>query len=99
MWPETPTSRKLMQNLTVEVAQDHIDRIAKAKKPIFGLAELISNSVDADATEVKIRLNRNSLNGIDSIEVSDNGLGITMEDAQAGFGRLGGSWKQTERQT
>jgi hypothetical protein len=39
------------------------------------------------------------MNAIESIEVSDNGLGITMEDAQAGFGRLGGSWKQTERQT
>jgi hypothetical protein len=99
MWLETRISGKSMQTLTVEVAQDHIDRIAKAKKPIFGLAELIWNSVDADATEITIRLNRNSLNGIGSIEVRDNGLGITMEDARAGFGRLGGSWKQTERQT
>ena len=30
-----------MQILTVQVAQDHIDHIAKAKKPILGLVELI----------------------------------------------------------
>lgn len=88
-----------MQTLTVEVAQDHIDRLAKAKKPIFGLTELIWNSVDADATQVDVRLNRNSLNAIDTIDVIDNGLGITMEDAQSGFGHLGGSWKQSARQT
>jgi hypothetical protein len=88
-----------MQTLTVEVAQDHIDSLSKAKKPILALAELIWNSVDADATQVDVRLNRNSLNGIDAIEVSDNGLGITMVDAQAGFGHLGGSWKQHEHHT
>jgi hypothetical protein len=88
-----------MQTLTIEVTQDHIDRLAKAKSPILGLAELIWNSVDADATEVNVRLHRNRLNAIDSIEVTDNGLGITMADAQDGFGHLGGSWKLGERQT
>jgi len=88
-----------MQILDVEVAQDHIDSLSKAKKPILGLAELIWNSVDADATDVKVRLNRNSLNAIESINVIDNGLGITMQDAQEGFGHLGGSWKKLERQS
>jgi hypothetical protein len=49
-----------MQILTVEVAQDHIDRLAKAKKPICGLAELIWNSVDADATEPSAAIAGNS---------------------------------------
>lgn len=88
-----------MQILNVEVTQDHIDSLSKAKKPILGLAELIWNSVDADATDIKIRLNRNNLNAIDSINVIDNGLGITMADAQSGFGHLGGSWKKLERQS
>jgi hypothetical protein len=88
-----------MQILNVEVAQDHIDSLSKAKKPIFGIAELIWNSVDADATDVKVRLNRNSLNAIESINVIDNGLGITMDDAREGFGHLGGSWKKLERQS
>src|ERR1035438_4372003 len=88
-----------MQTLTVEVAEDHIDHLATAKKPILGIVELLWNSLDADATEIKVRLNRNSLNAIESIEVIDNGLGITMEDARVGFGQLGGSWKKRERQT
>lgn len=41
-----------MQVLKVEVALDHIDCLSRAKKPILGLAELIWNSVDADATQV-----------------------------------------------
>jgi len=88
-----------MQILEVEVAQDHIDSISRAKKPILGLAELIWNSVDADATDVRVRLNRTALNAIDTIHVLDNGLGITMEDAKAGFGHLGGSRKKLERQS
>jgi hypothetical protein len=88
-----------MQTLNIEVTQDHIDRLSKAKKPVLGIAELIWNSVDADATTVEVRLNRNGLASIDSIEVIDNGLGITMADAQEGFGHLGGSWKQHDHQT
>jgi hypothetical protein len=88
-----------MQTLTIEVTQDHIDRLSKAKKPVLGIAELIWNSVDADATAVDVRLNRNGLGSIDSIEVIDNGLGITMADAQEGFSHLGGSWKQRDHQT
>jgi hypothetical protein len=46
-----------------------------------------------------VRLSRNALGSLDSIEVIDNGLGITMADAQEGFGHLGGSWKQHDHQT
>jgi hypothetical protein len=88
-----------MQTLTIEVTQDHIDRLSKAKKPVLGIAELIWNGVDADATVVDVRLNRNGLGSLDSIEVIDNGLGITIVDAQEGFGHLGGSWKQHDHQT
>jgi hypothetical protein len=88
-----------METLTIQVTQDHIDRIAKAKKPILGIAELIWNSVDADAKHVTVRLNRSPLGAIDTIEVIDDGLGMTRADAKAGFGNLGGSWKQYEKQT
>jgi hypothetical protein len=87
-----------MQILELEVAQDHIDSISRAKKPILGLAELIWNSVDADATDL-IQVNRSALNAIDTIHVVDDGHGIMMEDAKAGFGHLGGSWKKLEQQS
>lgn len=60
-----------MQILDVEVAQDHIDNISKAKKPILGVTELIWNSVDADAKDINVRLNRNGLGSIDNIDVTD----------------------------
>src|SRR5262249_37413285 len=44
-------------------------------------------------------LNRTALGAIDTIEVVDDGLGMTMADAKTGFGNLGGSWKQYEKQT
>jgi hypothetical protein len=88
-----------MQTLTVEAAQDHFDRLSRTKKPVLGIAELIWNAVDADATDVSVRINRNDLDSIDTIEIVDNGLGITMTDAKEGFGHLGGSWKRQERQT
>ncbi|HXM40485.1 MAG TPA: hypothetical protein VN924_04490 [Bryobacteraceae bacterium] len=50
-----------MQTLTLDVRQDHIDRLSKAKKPILSIAELIWNSVDADATEVAVQVNRRQL--------------------------------------
>jgi hypothetical protein len=60
-----------MQTLTLEVTQDHIDRLCKAKKPVLGIAELIWTSVDADSTEVAVRVNRNALSSIDTIDVAD----------------------------
>jgi hypothetical protein len=99
MFTAPQTEAGPMQTLTIEVTQDHIDRLSKAKKPVLGIAELIWNSVDADATVVDVRLNRNGLGSLDSIEVIDNGLGITMPDAQEGFGHLGGSWKQHDHLT
>jgi hypothetical protein len=99
MLTTSPLRNGHMQTLTIEVTQDHIDRLSKAKKPVLGVAELIWNSMDADATEVDVRLTRNGLNSIESIQVVDNGLGISMTDAQEGFGHLGGSWKQHQQQT
>ena len=72
MFTAPQTEAGPMQTLTIEVTQDHIDRLSKAKKPVLGIAELIWNSVDADATVVDVRLNRNGLGSLDSIEVIDN---------------------------
>lgn len=83
-----------MPSVTVQVQNDHIDRLAGAKKPILGVAELIWNSFDADARNVTVTLVRRELNSIDRIEVSDDGTGMSYEDAQSSFGKLGGSWKE-----
>jgi hypothetical protein len=46
-----------------------------------------------------VRIRRHTLNGIDVIEVQDNGLGIALAGAQNGVGHLGGYWKKYERQS
>jgi hypothetical protein len=63
------------------------------------LAELIWNSLDADATRVSIRFDRNRLNGLQAIRVTDNGSGIPYESAPALFGSLGGSWKKLQKRS
>lgn len=82
-----------MTTIRVEVEQDHLERLIKS--PLGGLTELLWNSVDADATEIKADLERNSFGGIDALVVTDNGSGIALEQANLYFSHLGGSWKKS----
>lgn len=77
----------------VELDEQHLERLG-ATAPITGLIELIWNSFDADAAEVRVELIRNDLDGIEEIRVIDDGHGMTQQEAVDGFGRLGGSWKK-----
>lgn len=80
----------------IDVQPDHLEREA-ATRPVLGLAELIWNSVDADAKTVTITYKKNQLGGIDGITVADDGHGIEHTEAVAFFGKLGGSWKKTKK--
>ncbi len=57
----------------------------------IALAELVKNSFDADATRVEIRIHD------DSIEVSDNGHGITENDFVSRWMRVGSTHKVHEK--
>ncbi|MCY3661612.1 MAG: ATP-binding protein [bacterium] len=57
----------------------------------IALAELVKNSFDADATKVEIRLSD------DSIEVSDNGHGMTEHDFTSRWMRVGSTHKVREQ--
>ena len=56
----------------------------------IALAELVKNSFDADATRVEIRIQD------DSIEVSDNGHGMTEDDFVSRWMRVGSTHKVRE---
>jgi len=75
----------------VQVEGDHIKKLTAAR-PVAAVAELIWNSVDADATRVDVEVNADEL-AMRSITVRDNGHGIPYGDVAVLFGRLGGSWK------
>lgn len=54
------------------------------EKCVSVVKELVENSVDAGATEIKIEIEES---GIKLIKVTDNGIGMTKEDAKLAFQR------------
>ncbi len=62
-------------------------------QPQIALGELIKNSYDADATKVVIRLHN------DTIEVEDNGSGMTQQEFEGYWMRIGTPHKQKEQVT
>jgi hypothetical protein len=72
----------------LEIRGDFVERSIRTS-PTKALAELIWNSLDADATEVDVAFERNVMGGLDAIQVRDNGLGMTHEQALTGFRSLG----------
>lgn len=77
---------------SVEVQTDFLEKITRAN-PIQALAELIWNSLDADAVRVEANFEQNELGGMSKIIVRDNGTGMEYERAPELFRSLGGSWK------
>lgn len=69
----------------VRLDKQHLERLSSGT-PLTGVVELIWNALDADATEVEVRFARNELDGLEEIRVTDNGHGMTYEEAVQGFG-------------
>ncbi|MDN7805143.1 ATP-binding protein [Burkholderia gladioli] len=82
----------------VDAKPDHLASLARGK-PVTALAELIWNALDADADRVRVGVLENDLGNPVAIEVVDNGVGITIDEAERAFGSLGGSWKREQRVT
>lgn len=87
-----------MKNISVEVQQDHLERLIK-DEPIKALSEVIWNSMDADATEVLVEMEEGPLTGLGTIRVIDNGEGIPFDEAEHLFTALGNSWKSRKNRT
>ncbi len=80
-----------MQTISVTVDPKHFERLAA--NPARALAELVWNSLDADAHRIDVVFDRNVLGGVSGIRVVDDGHGMTEKDAIENFGCLGSSWK------
>ncbi|MDG2521352.1 ATP-binding protein [Caulobacter segnis] len=83
--------------IKVVAQRDTFLRIARAR-PLTAIAELIWNSLDADATSVTVYFDENEL-GLRGIVVEDDGDGATPDEAREFFRRLGGSWKKPGSRT
>ena len=62
-------------------------------KPYVALAELVKNSYDADATDVTIKFAPNE----DSIEIIDNGHGMTFDEFKNFWMRIGTTHKREKK--
>src|SRR6202035_1733802 len=72
---------------------DHIRRIAGDSNPAQAIIELIWNSIDAEADSVTVSYGRSAMGAITDVTVIDTGHGISADDVESEFGRIGGSWK------
>ena len=93
------TAQDQWRDITVSVQSDHLTRLARRASPVRAVAELIWNSLDADADVVEVTLREGLLGTLDAIEVRDNGTGMEFQKALDYFGRLGGSWKRPRKTT
>lgn len=84
-----------MTTVRLEAKPDHILRLAGIRDPLRGLAEMIWNAVDAEATTVEVHIGLNAVDGVGEVIVSDNGHGMNREECFMHFSRLGGSWKSS----
>jgi Histidine kinase-, DNA gyrase B-, and HSP90-like ATPase len=87
-----------MKRVSVSVQNDYLERMSKTR-PINAVAELVWNSLDADADKIKVKLFENEMGGLEKLTVTDNGHGLDYALAEQAFGSLGGSWKKKERKT
>lgn len=83
-----------MAELILQASNDLVARIAHESDPVRAVVELVWNAVDGEATTVTVELKRNAMGAIQAVQVMDDGHGISSDEIEATFGRIGGSWKQ-----
>jgi hypothetical protein len=88
----------MQQTIELQVQEDFLDRLATTG-PVQALAELIWNSFDADAQNVRVEFDHDASGLLQAIRVRDDGYGIAYDDAPTFFRNLGGSWKRERRRT
>lgn len=85
-----------MEDLELRAGEDHIERLAHEGDPVRALVELVWNAIDAEATSVRVVLERDDAdwNGITAVRVIDDGHGIDRDELSTAFSTIGDSWKR-----
>jgi hypothetical protein len=82
-----------MAELRLQAGDDHVERLAHENDPVRAIVELIWNAIDAEASQVIVNIERDEWDAIARTSVLDDGHGISVDELDATFGRIGGSWK------
>lgn len=83
-----------MSELVLQASDDLVARLAREGDPVRAIVELIWNAIDAEADSVSVELDRSESDAIDQVRVVDDGHGISSDQVEATFGRIGDSWKK-----
>lgn len=84
----------MAKELEIKVEKDHIESLTKASG-VTAMAELIWNSLDADANNIEITYKASDLK-VNHIRIIDDGHGMDYNTAENAFENLGGSNKKTK---
>ena len=60
---------------------------------VAGVAELVWNSLDAEATRVDVRVHCTAAGAVDQVTVTDDGHGFSPDEVEDLMSTVGGSWK------
>jgi len=83
----------LVRDLPLSAGSDLVTRLARERDPVRAVVELVWNAIDAEADVVRVQLARSDMDAIERVSVEDDGHGISSDEVQSTFGRIGGSWK------
>ena len=84
-----------MAKVHVVAQRDFLESICSSARPIPALTELIWNGFDASANHVEVTIHQNEMDGIEAIQIVDDGYGIEHKAVEQFFGNLGDSWKKS----
>lgn len=79
-----------------EITDEGIKKHFKTLEPYEAIFELIWNGFDAGASFVKVNVLFNSMNGLEVIEVLDNGDGIDLKNLSSSFQKFNESTKKND---
>jgi Histidine kinase-, DNA gyrase B-, and HSP90-like ATPase len=82
-----------MSKVHVVAKRDFLESLTVAR-PLVALAELVWNGFDTQSERVQVHLDKNRMDGLQTIRVRDYGYGINHAHVEALFGSLGDSWKK-----
>lgn len=88
-----------MGRIQLEAGDDLVQRLAHEKDPVRAVIELVWNSLDADAHDIYVKLERNAADGVIGVSVIDDGHGMAPEELTDAFRWVGNSWKKRAGQS
>ena len=83
----------MADHVRLEAGDDLVRQLSHERETVKAVLELVWNSLDADATNVDVVLSRDAMGAVDRVSVTDDGEGITPEEARSAFKKVGNSWK------